>query len=101
MQITVTFDSLEDFNRFGQFMGEASERFYDFSMASSQVKEMYEQAERLGVDPNQFLKNYDYWEQHLEKLQEAEPISWNRNRALFDLIWYEAMKNPTPMNPIA
>lgn len=73
-----TFDSLEDFNRFGQFMGEAAERFYDFSMASSQVKEMYEQAERLGVDPNQFLKNYDYWEQHLEKLQEAEPISWNR-----------------------
>ena len=72
------FKTIEDFDRFGTFMKEAAERFLDFQKASDQVYEMYEQAQRLGVDPNQFLKNYDYWEKHLEKLQEAETINWSR-----------------------
>lgn len=73
------FKSLEDFNSFGNFMGEAAERFSEFSLVSDQVVEMYDQAERLGLDPKQFIKNFDYWSEHLEKLQEAEPISWKRS----------------------
>ena len=72
------FDTLEDFNRFGKFMGEAQERFRDFSVVSDQVVEMYDQAERLGVDPEQFMRNFDYWKTHLEDLQDATPIEWQR-----------------------
>lgn len=73
-----TFGSIEDFDRFGRFMKDASERFKDFGFVSDQVYEIYEQSERLGVDPEQFMRNFDYWAANLEKLQDATPIEWSR-----------------------
>ena len=73
------FDTEEDFDRFGRFMGSTAERFAEFSLVSDQVVEMYDQAQRLGLDPKQFIRNFDYWAEHLDKLEEAEPIDWRRS----------------------
>ena len=73
-----TFGSLEEFDQFGRFMKDATERFNDFSFVSDQVYEIYEQSKRLGVDPDQFMRNFDYWAANLDKLQDATPIEWSR-----------------------
>ena len=73
-----TFGSLEEFDQFGRFMKDATERFNDFSFVSDQVYEIYEQSKRLGVDPEQFMRNFDYWAANVDKLQDATPIEWSR-----------------------
>jgi len=71
------FKSLDDFRKYGEFMGEMQARYGDmWKYASSQVRELYFQAERLGVKPEMFQKNYEYWMEHLEELQRAKPIQW-------------------------
>lgn len=75
-----TFKNMDDFNRFGRFMGEMQERFGEnWHGVSDQVYEMQEQAERLGLDPSQLTRNFDYWAEHLEDLQQAEPINYRRS----------------------
>lgn len=71
------FTNLEDFRKYGEFMGEMQARYGDmWKYASSQVRELYFQAERLEVKPEMFQKNYEYWMEHLEELQRAKPIQW-------------------------
>jgi len=75
-----TFDSEEDFDRYGRFMGDMQERFGElWHYNSDQAKEMYAQAERLNLDVNQLTKNFDFWADHLEELAEADPITWHRS----------------------
>lgn len=75
-----TFESLEDFRDYGRFMGDMQDRFGElWKNNSDQVREMYEQGKRLGIDPEQLTKNYDYWADHLDVLAEAEPITWHRS----------------------
>lgn len=74
-----TFDSEEDFDRYGRFMGDMQDRFGElWHYNSDQAKEMYAQAERLNLDVNQLTKNFDFWADHLEELAEADPITWHR-----------------------
>lgn len=69
------FKSLEDFKKYGEFMGEMQARMGDmWHYASNQVRELYFQADRLGVDPMQFQKNYEFWMEHLDELEKAKPI---------------------------
>ena len=75
-----TFDSEEDFDRYGRFMGDMQDRFGElWHYNSDQAKEMYAQAERLNLDVNQLTKNFDFWADHLEELAEADPITWHRS----------------------
>lgn len=74
-----TFGSLEEFRDYGRFMGDMQDRFGDiWKNNSDQVREMYEQGKRLGLDPRQLTRNYDYWSEHLDDLAEATPITWHR-----------------------
>lgn len=73
------FETKEDFDDYGRFMGEMQERFGDlWHYNSDQSKEMYTQARRLNLDPRQLTKNFDFWADHLEELAEADPITWHR-----------------------
>lgn len=71
------FDSLEDFKRYGEYMGEMQSRLGEmWKFQSSQIRELYFQSQRLGLDPQQFNKNYEYWLAHAEELQEAKPLQY-------------------------
>ena len=72
------FDSLDDFRKYGEFMGEMQTRLGEmWKVQSSQVRELFFQAQRLGVDSSQFLKNFEYWIEHAEELQKAKPLSYS------------------------
>lgn len=71
------FDSLEDFKRYGEYMGEMQSRLGEmWKFQSSQIRELYFQSQRLGINPQQFNKNYEYWLAHAEELQEAKPLQY-------------------------
>ena len=71
------FNNLDDFLKYGKFLGEMQDRLGTmWKYESSQVRELYFQANRLNVDPNQFMKNYEYWLDHAEELQNAEPLNY-------------------------
>lgn len=72
------FNNLDDFRKYGEFMGEMQTRLGEmWKNVSSQVRELYFQSERLGVNSKQFLKNYEYWLAHSEELEKAKPIEWS------------------------
>jgi hypothetical protein len=85
-----TFKSFEEFDRYGRFMGSMQERFGAlWSYASDQTKELYDAAkkngadlgeltERLNLDPEQLIKNFEFWSEHMDALVSAEPITWHR-----------------------
>lgn len=64
---------------FGEFMGEARYRSGD-NYVSAQAAELYAAATEKNMDPEQFLRNYDYWTQetNLEALKQADEITRNR-----------------------
>ena len=86
-----TFKSFEEFDRYGRFMGSMQERFGKlWSYASDQTKELYDAAkkngadlgeltERLNLDPEQLIKNFEFWSEHMDALANAEPITWHRS----------------------
>lgn len=85
-----TFKSFEEFDRYGRFMGSMQERFGAlWSYSSDQTKELYDAAkkagadlgeltERLNLDPEQLIKNFEFWSDHMDALANAEPITWHR-----------------------
>ena len=71
------FDSMDDFRKYGEFMGEMQTRLGEmWKVQSSQIRELYFQSQRLGVDPQQFTKNFEYWMKHAEELQKATPLQY-------------------------
>lgn len=72
------FNNLEEFRQYGEFMGEMQTRAGTMwgGGESSQVREIFFQSVRLGLDPRQFLKNFEYWLDHAEQLQKAKKIEW-------------------------
>lgn len=71
------FDFLEDFKRYGEYMGEMQSRLGEmWKFQSSQIRELYFQSQRLSINPEQFNKNYEYWLAHAEELQEAKPLQY-------------------------
>ncbi len=72
------FNNLDEFRRYGEFMGEMQTRMGDmWKQVSNQVRELYFQSERLGLDSSMFMKNYEYWLAHGEALQRAEPLQYS------------------------
>lgn len=65
--------SKEDFDKYGKFMGEMQKRAGElWQYDSATVREMYFQALRFNQNPNNFIKNYDYWKNNLQKLANYE-----------------------------
>lgn len=81
-KLGIDFKSQADFNRFGEFMGEMQTRLKSmWKPASDFVVDLYKQAQRLNLNPMQLMKNYEYWRDHLEDLENLDPIE-GRNREL-------------------
>lgn len=75
-----TFSSMAEYNRWGNFMGEMQERLKaSWKAVSNLAWELYDEADRLNLEPEQLMKNFEYWADHLEDLKEAEPLKRNRN----------------------
>lgn len=76
------FDSQEEFDAYGEFMGEMQTRLGSmFKPASDFIADLWDESKRLNLDPNQLMKNYEYWRDHLDDLKDMSPIE-GRNRAL-------------------
>ena len=64
-----------EWRRFDDFMKEMEARYGDMNgFLSSSAVRIYAQALRIGGDPRQFMKNFDYWEAHIRDLEKAKPV---------------------------
>lgn len=69
-----------EYSRFGKFMHEMGLRLRDAWASISDVAwELFKESERLNLDPTMLMKNFEYWEEHLEDLQKAEPLERGRD----------------------
>lgn len=76
------FESEEEFDQMGNFMDEMELRLGDsFKHQSSFIRDMFDESQRLNLDPQQLMKNFEYWRDHLDDLKAMDPIE-GRNRAL-------------------
>lgn len=81
-KLGLDFKSNADFDKFGKFMDEMSTRLKSmWKPASDFVVDLYKQSQRLNLDPMQLMKNYEYWRDHLEDLEQMDPIQ-GRSRDL-------------------
>ena len=71
------FESDEDYDDMRRFLGEMQERFGGGEMwkaVSGDAAQLWGEAKRLNLDPRQFLRNYEYWANHVDDLKKAAPI---------------------------
>ncbi len=74
----------EKMDRFGRFMGDMQSRYGEMWHAiSNQVRDVYRDLTRLNKDPEQFMRNYDYWVEEVEEInrQKAERHEGGRRRS--------------------
>lgn len=59
----------DKFDAYGRFMGEMQDRYKEmWHDISNIVRDVYNDLTRLNEDPRQFMKNYDYWADEVEKI---------------------------------
>ncbi len=88
------FKTREDVAKFGKFMDEMDDRYGNIKYDSHDAKKLYQQAQRLNVDPNKFMKNFDYWMDHVEDLEDLKPIKQRAgSRALKPSDYARKIKN--------
>lgn len=76
------FRTQEEFDQFGKFMDEMELRLgASFKGQSNFIRDMFDESQRLHLDPSQLMKNFEYWRDHLDDLKNMDPIE-GRNRAL-------------------
>lgn len=64
-----------EYDEFGRYMGEMQDRTGgNWQHVSSQAAQLFAEARRLNLNPAQFKRNFDYWSDHVDKLQNARPI---------------------------
>ena len=67
----------EEFNNIGEFLGQMQDRLKEvWKTVSDRAVKLFEEAQRLNLDPGQFLRNYDYWIEHAEELEGARPLNY-------------------------
>lgn len=84
------------FDELGNFFGEMRDRAKDmFDNISGRVEKLYAAAKDKGMDPKQFLRNWEYWtdENNLEKLAEADTIT--RGRKVYPSDYIKALGLPS------
>lgn len=65
-----------DYRQYRQFMNDMAVRMKgSWQYVSTQAKQLYAEAKRLNLNPNQFRRNFDYWAKHVKDLADARPIS--------------------------
>lgn len=70
--------SEEEFNNIGEFLGQMQDRLKEvWKTVSDRAVKLFEEAQRLNLDPGQFLRNYDYWIEHAEELEGARPLNYD------------------------
>lgn len=73
----------EKMDAYGKFMGEMQARYGEMWHAvSNQARDIYREAVRLNVDPRAFMRNYDYWADHIAELERTDPIHTRSERKL-------------------
>ena len=75
------FESDEDYEDMRRFLGEMQDRFGGGEMwkeVSGDAAQLWGEAKRLNLDPRQFLRNYEYWSDHVDDLKNAAPIQSDR-----------------------
>ena len=74
------FKTKEEYEHWGKFMGEMQTRLgASWKAISNLAWELHDEAWRLNLDPEQLMKNFEYWADHLEDLKEAEPLKRGRD----------------------
>ena len=68
------FETVEDVQKFGAFMNEMDERYKAIQFPSMSAKKLYQEAQRLNVDPRKFMRNFVYWQDHINDLEKLDPI---------------------------
>lgn len=59
----------DKFDAYGRFMGEMQDRYKEmWHDISNIVRDVYNDLTRLNEDPRQFMKNYDYWADEVERI---------------------------------
>lgn len=69
-----TFVNKSNLKAFGEFMEAARAAAGGTLFASDRVAEMYDAAERKGIDPVELMKNFDFWRAHVETLNAMPTI---------------------------
>lgn len=65
----------EKAKKYGRFMGDMQTRWGEmWKYVSNNARDIYREAMRLNADPKMFMKNYDFWADHIQDLEEAQPI---------------------------
>lgn len=69
--------SREDYDNIGKFLGEMQKRCKEaWKGLSDQAVKLWEEAQRLNLDPSKFIRNYEYWLEHAQSLEEARPLNY-------------------------
>ena len=82
------FKSNEEFERWGDFLAEMQERnkMSWHSISDVVQSELWDESERLNIDPMQLMKNFEYWSEHLEDLKKAKPLKRGRELRASDYL---------------
>ena len=69
--------SSEEYANIGNFLGAMQKRVGEMwkDWSETSVK-LFEEAQRLNLDPGQFLRNYQYWLDHAEDLEDVTPLNY-------------------------
>ena len=68
------FKTVDDVKKFGKFMNDMEDRYKNIQYDSMTAKKLYKEAQRLNVDPQKFMRNFDYWMDHVKDLEKMDPI---------------------------
>lgn len=71
------FKDEDEEKEFGDFMNDMRERYGSGEMwkdVSNAATDLFAEGKRLNLDPKQFLRNFDYWIEHVDDLKNASPI---------------------------
>ena len=85
----------EQFDQYGAFMNAMQERegARGWEYASALAKKIAIEAIRLNMDPSKFMRNFDYWTDHIDELEKAKPLERSRPVRASDYI--KQLKLPT------
>ena len=71
----------EQLDAYGEFMGEMQDRYGDmWGGISAQVQDIYGMLTEMNEDPYEFMRNYDYWAEHIADINESRKATGKRGR---------------------
>lgn len=75
------FDNYDEYEKFARFMGDMQERVGEmWDKVSGLGIELWEQAQRLNINTDTILDNYDYWLSHVSKIDDMSDAEIKKAR---------------------